>query len=65
MKWNWYSEQKSDRFTTMGMFYEAERVKMYTQIIGSADEWCKFADEPFDMIICHNVLNMPRIELIS
>lgn len=28
----------------------------YTQITGSTDEVCKFADETFDMIICHNVL---------
>ncbi|MDD6492074.1 MAG: methyltransferase domain-containing protein [Firmicutes bacterium] len=28
----------------------------YTQIIGSTDELRKFADETFDMIICHNVL---------
>lgn len=28
----------------------------YTQITGSTDELCKFADETFDMIICHNVL---------
>lgn len=28
----------------------------YTQITGSRDELCKFADEAFDMIICHNVL---------
>ncbi|HIW80256.1 MAG TPA: class I SAM-dependent methyltransferase [Candidatus Acetatifactor stercoripullorum] len=28
----------------------------YTQIIGSTDELHKFADETFDMIICHNVL---------
>lgn len=28
----------------------------YTQIIGSNDELHKFADETFDMIICHNVL---------
>lgn len=28
----------------------------YTQIIGSTDELCKFNDETFDMIICHNVL---------
>lgn len=28
----------------------------YTQMIGSTDELCKFADETFDMIICHNVL---------
>ena len=26
------------------------------QIIGSMDRLCKFADEPFDFIICHNVL---------
>lgn len=28
----------------------------YEQIIGSTDELRKFADEAFDMIICHNVL---------
>ena len=28
----------------------------YTQIAGSTDELRKFADETFDMIICHNVL---------
>lgn len=28
----------------------------YTQITGSTDELRKFADETFDMIICHNVL---------
>lgn len=28
----------------------------YTQIVGSTDELCKFADETFDIIICHNVL---------
>lgn len=28
----------------------------YTQIIGSTDELRKFADETFDMIVCHNVL---------
>lgn len=28
----------------------------YTQIIGSTDNLCKFSDETFDMIICHNVL---------
>lgn len=28
---------------------------IYTQIIGSTDELCKFEDETFDMIICHNV----------
>ena len=28
----------------------------YTQIAGSIGELCKFADETFDMIICHNVL---------
>ena len=28
----------------------------YTQIIGSTDELRRFADESFDMIICHNVL---------
>ena len=28
----------------------------YTQITGSTDELHKFADETFDMIICHNVL---------
>ncbi len=28
----------------------------YTQIIGSTDEMRKFADETFDLIICHNVL---------
>ena len=28
----------------------------YTQIVGSTDELRKFADETFDMIICHNVL---------
>lgn len=28
----------------------------YTQITGSLNELCKFADETFDMIICHNVL---------
>ena len=28
----------------------------YTQMIGSMDRLCKFADEPFDFIICHNVL---------
>ncbi len=28
----------------------------YTQIIGSTDELHKFAEETFDMIICHNVL---------
>jgi len=25
-------------------------------MIGSMDRLCKFADEPFDFIICHNVL---------
>lgn len=28
----------------------------YKQIIGSTYELCKFADESYDMIICHNVL---------
>ena len=28
----------------------------YTQITGSTDELRRFADESFDMIICHNVL---------
>ena len=28
----------------------------YTQMIGSMDRLCKFAYEPFDFIICHNVL---------
>lgn len=28
----------------------------YIQIIGSTDELCKFDDESFDIIICHNVL---------
>lgn len=28
----------------------------YEQIVGSTDELRKFADETFDMIICHNVL---------
>lgn len=30
--------------------------KQYTQITGSTKELHKFADETFDMIICHNVL---------
>lgn len=28
----------------------------YTQIIGSTEELCKFENETFDLIICHNVL---------
>ena len=28
----------------------------YTQMIGSVDRLCEFADETFDFIICHNVL---------
>ena len=29
---------------------------LYIQITGSTDELRRFADESFDMIICHNVL---------
>ena len=32
----------------------------YTQIAGSTDELRKFADETFDMIICHNVLEYAK-----
>ena len=32
----------------------------YTQITGSTDELCKFDDETFDMIICHNVLEYAK-----
>lgn len=32
----------------------------YVQIIGNADELCKFSDETFDVIICHNVLEYAK-----
>lgn len=32
----------------------------YRQIVGSTDELRKFADETFDMIICHNVLEYAK-----
>ena len=32
----------------------------YTQITGSTDELRRFADESFDMIICHNVLEYAK-----
>lgn len=39
----------------------------YTQIIGSTDELHKFADETFDMIICHNVLEYAedRVDIVK
>lgn len=39
----------------------------YTQIIGSTDELCKFDDETFDIIICHNVLEYvkDRVDIIK
>ena len=39
----------------------------YTQITGSTDEVRKFADETFDMIICHNVLEYAedRVDIVK
>lgn len=39
----------------------------YTQIAGSTDELCKFANETFDLIICHNVLEYAkdRVDIVT
>lgn len=39
----------------------------YTQITGSTDELRKFADETFDLIICHNVLEYAedRVDIVK
>ena len=39
----------------------------YTQIVGSTEELCKFDDESFDMIICHNVLEYveDRVDIVK
>ena len=36
----------------------------YTQITGSTDELREFADETFDMITCHNILEYAKEERI-
>ena len=39
----------------------------YAQIVGSTDKLCKFDDETFDMIICHNVLEYAedRVDIVK
>ena len=39
---------------------ERRRNNQYRQIVGSTEELCKFEEESFDLIICHNVLEYAR-----